>query len=375
VFARLADPAVRLVTATVTEKGYALTPAGEINLAHPDVRADLALPAAPATLVGWLVEGLRRRRGAATGGLAVLSCDNLSGNGAKLKGAVLAFAEARGEAELARWIEGEIAFPDSMVDSITPATDDALRAEAARRLGLSDAWPVQRERFTQWVVGEGLGGEGPTFADAGVTLAGDVAAFEAAKLRLLNGAHSTLAYVGLALGHATVAEAMADPPLAAFVETLMARDIAPTLRAAAGLDLTAYIGAVLQRFRNPAIIHRLSQIAWDGSQKLPIRLLATVADALSAGRAVARLAVGVAAWMRFVRDAARSGGELTDPLAPQLLDLGRACVGVASHDVALFVGLDAIFPDRLARDPGFRQALEAAYGTLNGSAPCDILAS
>jgi fructuronate reductase len=374
VFARLADPAVRLVTATVTEKGYALTPTGELDLANADIRRDLAAPTSPTTLPGWLVEGLARRRAAGAGGLAVLSCDNLSGNGAKLRGAVLAFAEARGEADLARWIGGEVRFPDSMVDSITPATDDTLRAEAARRLGLTDAWPVQRERFTQWVVGEGLAAEAGVFADAGVTLAGDVAAFEAAKLRLLNGAHSTLAYVGLALGHATVAEAMAEPRLAAFVEALMRRDIAPTLHATAGLDLPAYIDAVLRRFRNPAIVHKLSQIAWDGSQKLPIRLLATIGDALAAGRPVARLAAGVGAWMWFVRETARSGGDLTDPLAPQLLDLGRACVGQPSHDVALFMGLSAVFPDRLGREPRFRAALETVLGALYGEAPCDILA-
>lgn len=373
VFARLADPRVRLVTATVTEKGYALTPAGELDVDHPDIRRDLADPTSPQSFVGWLAEGLRRRRATGAGGLVALSCDNLSGNGGKLRGAVLAFAEARGEADLARWIAGEVVFPDSMVDSITPATDEPLRAEAARRLGVEDAWPVQRERFTQWVVGEGLGGEAAAFADAGVTLTGDVSAFEVAKLRLLNGAHSTLAYVGLALGHATVAEAMAEPRLAAFVEALMRDDIAPTLSSAAGLDLSAYIADILQRFRNPAIAHQLSQIAWDGSQKLPIRLLATVSDALAAGWPVRRLAAGVAAWMRFVRETARRGGALVDPFARQLLDLGRACVGEPSHDVALFLDLVAIFPDRLARDPGFRSALEAAYETLCGDSACDIL--
>ncbi|MDB5420243.1 MAG: mtlK, partial [Brevundimonas sp.] len=219
VFARLADPTVRIVSATVTEKGYCLTPAGDLDTAHPQIAHDLAQPGSPQTLVGWLVEGLNRRRVAGGSGLAALSCDNLSGNGARFRRAVLQFAQARGKVDLARWIEGEVAFPDSMVDSITPATDEALRTDAARRLGVTDAWPIQRERFVQWVVSEGLGALGPTFAEAGVTLTGDVAAFERAKLRLLNGAHSTLAYVGLGLGHATVAQAMADARLAAFVET------------------------------------------------------------------------------------------------------------------------------------------------------------
>ncbi|MFL5296814.1 MAG: mannitol dehydrogenase family protein [Phenylobacterium sp.] len=364
VFARLADPAVRYVTATVTEKGYGLTSDGDLDLDHPDIRADLAAPETPQTLVGWLVEGLRLRQAAGLAAPAVLSCDNLSGNGRKLRGAVLAFADARGQPELARWIAGEARFPDSMVDAITPATDEAVRAEAARRLGLDDAWPIQRERFCQWVVEDVLGPDAPTFAEAGVTITSDVAAHERAKLRLLNGAHSTLAYVGLLRGHDTVAQAMADPPLAAFVETLMPRDIAPTLRPTAGLDLDRYIGDILARFRNPAIAHRLSQIAWDGSQKLPIRLFATIEDTLAAGRPLDRLAVGVAAWMAFIRRQARAEAEIVDPLAPELTRLGRAATGEPAHDVALFLSLTAVFPTPLAAEPSFRHALETAYAAL-----------
>lgn len=365
VFARLADPLVRFVTATVTEKGYCLTPAGDLDLGHPDVRADLAGNGPPKTLAGWLVEGLRRRHAAGGAGLTALSCDNLSGNGGKLRRSVLQFAQARGEAELARWIEGEVGFPDSMVDSITPATDDALRAQAAERLGVADAWPVQRERFTQWVVGGDLGQDGVTFQNAGVTLTSDVAAFERAKLRLLNGAHSTLAYVGLRMGHATVAEAMSDPALADFVETLMRRDIAASLTPTAGLDVDAYITQILARFRNPAIVHHLAQIAWDGSQKLPYRLLETIAEALAAGRPVERLVIGVAAWMLFVRGRARESATITDPLAPALVAIGLACDGEASRDVARFLDLQSVFPKAVAAQPAFRQALALAYAALD----------
>ena len=369
VFARLADPATRLVSATVTEKAYCLAPNGELDVDHPDIRRDLADPAAPRTLVGWLVEGLRRRRATGAGGLIALSCDNLSGNGRKLGAAAHAFAVARGEPDLAGWIAGEVAFPDSMVDSITPATDDALRAEAAARLGLEDAWPIQRERFCQWVIeGQGLGADGATFAEAGATLTGDVAAFERAKLRLLNGAHSTLAYVGLRLGFGTVAEAMADTRLAGFIEDLMRRDIAPVLGATPGLDLDAYVGEILARFRNPAIVHKLSQIAWDGSQKLPVRLLSTIAEALAQGRPVERLAVGVAAWMVFVRQARRRGDDLVDPLGPELAKLDRNCSGGAS-DVARFLALRAVFPAELAAHPTLRTALEIAYERLSGADP------
>ena len=370
VFARLTDPALRFVTATVTEKGYCLTPAGELDLDHPQVRQDLAGGALPQTFVGWLVDGLRRRRAAGLGGLTALSCDNLSGNGERLGASTVAFARAAGDAGLAHWIEGEVRFPSTMVDSITPATDDDLRAEAAQRLGVTDAWPIQRERFVQWVVADQVTpADAETFAAAGVTLATDVAAFERAKLRLLNGAHSTLAYVGLGLGHESVAQAMADPLLAGFVERLMRQDIAASLAVTRGLDAQVYVGQILARFRNPALVHRLSQIAWDGSQKLPIRLLDTISDALAAGRPVERLAVGVAAWMQFVRRQAQAGAAITDPIAETLSALGQACTGEASQDVGAFLALAAVFSPRLAADPRLRAALETAYGQLGGGQP------
>jgi fructuronate reductase len=363
VLARLADPAVRYVTLTVTEKGYCLRPNGELDLDHPDVAHDLGRPAVPRTIYGWLGEGLERRHFDDAPTLTVLSCDNLSGNGQRLAGAFLRFAAAAG-------IGGaEARFPDTMVDAITPATDDALRADAAARLGLDDAWPIQRERFCQWVIGEGLPpADRALFEAAGITLTNDVAAFERAKLRLLNGAHSTLAYVGLALGHATVAEAMADPDLATFVESMMRADIAPTL-GRLDMDIPSYIGAVLDRFRNPAIEHRLSQIAWDGSQKLPIRLLTTLEFALAQGRDVRRPAAGVAAWMAFVRRQARAGVPIVDPLAGQLADLGRATTGEPAVDVARFLTLRAVFPAGLAANDGFRAAIETTYAALISETP------
>lgn len=364
VLARLADPAVRYVTATVTEKGYALTPGGDLDLDHPDIRHDLARPAVPRTLYGWLVAGLVRRKADGAPPLTALSCDNLSGNGHRLGAAVAQFARALGEAGAATHAR----YPDTMVDAITPATDEALRADAAARLGVADAWPIQRERFCQWVIGPGLpDADRDLFEAAGVTLSRDVAAHERAKLRLLNGAHSTLAYIGLALGHATVAEAMTDPDLAAFVEAMMRDDVAPTLPAA-DLDPPGYIGAILARFANPAIEHRLSQIAWDGSQKLPIRLLATIEAALAQGRDIRRPAAGVAAWIAFVRRQAQAGAEIVDPLAARLADLGRG------GDVAAFLALREVFPAGLAATPAFHTAVEAAYAALVGPNPRSVLA-
>ncbi len=271
VFARLAAPDTRLVTATVTEKGYCLAGDGSLDLEHPDIQHDLRSPEAPISLIGYLVEGLRVRRTAQVGPLTVLCCDNLADNGRRLRGAVLQLASAR-DKELAAWIDAEVAFPGTMVDSITPATDEALRARVQSALGFEDRWPVQREAFVQWVIENDVRSTAADLRSVGVTVTDNIAGYERAKLRLLNGAHSTLAYLGTLAGLRTVAEAMANPALADFVRSLMMDDIAPTLVAPRGLDLRQYVDAILRRFRNAAIRHPLAQIAWDGSQKLPIRL-------------------------------------------------------------------------------------------------------
>jgi fructuronate reductase len=359
----LASAAVGLVTLTVTEKGYRLNGAGQLDLDHADILHDLARPAIPVSTVGWLVEGLRRRMAAGAGAISVISCDNLTDNGRKLGAAVLALAKAQGDEALVAWIADNVAFPNTMVDSITPATDDALRARTLERLGLEDAWPIQRERFTQWVIEDRLAPGAPDLAAVGVTLTSDVRSYEQAKLRLLNGPHSSLAYLGSLAGLETVGEAMADPDLAAFVERLMLDDIIPTLKAAPGQDLAGYAQAVLERFRNPEIRHRLGQIAWDGSQKLPFRLMGTITDALAAGRPLARPCAPIAGWIGFVVTKARAGEALTDPMAETLLALGRE-PGDPTETVARFLALETVFPPALAADPAFRAAVTEAYALI-----------
>ena len=373
ILAALADPRTRLVTMTVTEKGYCLDTSGNLDLAHPDIRHDLGRTGSPASLIGWLVEGLARRRAAGEAPFVSLSCDNLPDNGARLAAAVVGFAKARGDVDLAAWIEGEARFPRSMVDSITPATDEALKARVARAVGLVDAWPVQRERFVQWVVQDALGQGAPDLAAVGVTLTDDIVAYEQAKLRLLNGAHSSLAYLGALAGHTTVAEAMTDKALANFIRDLMRLDIAPSVRAPRDMSVEVYVGSILQRFRNPAIGHRLSQIASDGSQKTPIRLLATIADALSAGRSIERLAAPIAAWMRYVVETVRAGGALVDPMADQLGAITAGCTGQVAHDVSAFLALNRVFPAELVATLRFRVAVEAAYRDLTAGGVPNLL--
>jgi len=363
VLARLAAPATTLVTLTITEKGYCLRADGTLDFDHADVAADLAAPHSPTSAIGHVVEGLRRRRAAGVAPFTTISCDNLADNGGKLGRAVVALAHAR-DAELARWIEAEAAFPRTMVDSIVPATDAALEASVADALGVADAWPVQREAFSQWVIERRFCNAVPDWAGIGVIVTDDVAAYERAKLRLLNGAHSTLAYLGSLAVHATVADAMRDRDLAAFVERLMREDIRPNVAAPAGFDPDAYISDILRRFRNPAMRHQLAQIAWDGSQKLPFRILGTIRDALAAQRTIDGLCVPIAAWLHFVRRAQREGRKLVDPLAEPLFAIARECNGEAAHDVSRFLALEAVFAEDLPRNAVFSAALRAAYAKI-----------
>jgi len=360
VFARLAAPATHIVTLTVTEKGYCLRADGALDFSHPDIAADLASPHAPASVVGHIVEGLRLRRAAGLAPFTTISCDNLADNGGKLGRAVVALARAR-DAGLADWIETEAAFPRTTVDSIVPATDTALEQHIACALGVADAWPVQREAFVQWVIEDRFCSTAPDFARIGVTVTGDVAGYELAKLCLLNAAHSTLAYLGLLSGIETVADAMRNSSLADFVETLMREHIKPSIEVPPGFDIDAYIDQVLARFRNPAMHHRLAQIAWDGSQKLPFRLLGTIRTALAAKRPIDSLSIPIAAWFHFVRRAQRDGVKLVDPLADELEAVSAGCNGEAAHDVPRFLALRQVFADDLPRDAVFAAALRAAY--------------
>ena len=364
VFARLCAPEIRLVTSTVTEKGYCLAADGSLDQLHPDIQHDLGTPGVPVSVIGYLVEGLRRRREAKLAPFTVVCCDNLADNGGRLRRAVTQLAGARSP-DLAAWIEAEVAFPRTMVDSITPATDDALRARVRGALGVEDRWPVQREAYVQWVIEQDPRSCAPELRPVGVIVTNDVAAYERAKLRVLNGAHSSLAYLGTLAGHQTVAEAMTDPDLVRFVQTMMVEDVLPTLTAPRELDLRQYVDAVLRRFRNRAIRHPLAQIAWDGSQKLPFRLFGTIRDALTTGRPIDRLCIPIAAWMHFVRQRALKGERVVDPLAEKLFEIGRETEGHAVVDLRRFFEIESVFPPDLIAEPRFVAALSKAYDGLS----------
>ncbi|HVW94175.1 MAG TPA: mannitol dehydrogenase family protein, partial [Devosia sp.] len=270
----MASPQIRIVSLTVTEKGYCHDPAtGELDTSHPDIMHDLAYPAAPISAPGIIAAALelRRRRGLAP--FTVLSCDNLPSNGITTARIVNRFAELRSP-ELGRYVREQVAFPSTMVDRIVPATTDADREAVSGLIGVEDAWPIMTEPFTQWVVEDEFPAGRPAFERVGVELTRNVEPFERMKLRMLNGSHSTLAYLGYLAGRQYVAEVMQSPDFTRLLHGLMTEEVMPTLHMP-GTDLGRYRDELLARFANPALNHRTWQIAMDGTQKLPQRLLGT----------------------------------------------------------------------------------------------------
>jgi fructuronate reductase len=333
--------AAELVSLTVTEKGYASETGGG------DV---------PTTAAGFLAVALDRRRAAGLAPFTVLSCDNLDDNGARIRTLVLE-AAARIDANLASWIERDGAFPSSMVDRITPATTAEETSALEVQLGYRDEAVVTTEHFRQWVIENRFAGPRPDFESVGVQVVSDVIPWQAAKLRLLNGAHSALAYLGALAGFTYVHEAIGWPPMRAYVRLLWA-EAASTLTPTPGLDLAAYQDELLRRFDNPHLSHRLTQIAMDGSQKLPPRLLATIEDRLAAGGSIDALCLAVAAWMRWqlAVDETGVGFTVEDPRAAEL---ARALEGAntAAEMVRAVTADRAIFAPNLAANLRFVQAV------------------
>lgn len=365
---RFIDPAVRVVTLTVTEKGYRRGAGGGLDLADSVVKGDLEGGTAQST-VGQLVRGIQSRAKASGAPLSILCCDNLTDNGRVLRGLVDDFCSALPSVEgdpLADWIRANVSFPSSMVDRIVPATTDADRSDAERLLGLSDEALVVAEPFRQWVIEDDFRAGRPSWEKAGADLVDSVETFEQAKLRILNCTHSLLAYLGALRGHESIADAVADPDLERAARQLIAVDVLPTLTQPPGLDLTAYGEEVMQRFANPALRHRTLQVAMDGSQKLPMRLLGTIRDRLAAGETPRWAALTLAGWMVFVaigHDRAGRPLPLDDPLADRL---HTAVSGAETADriVDGLLGVEEIFGADLRESADLRAVLVDSVAML-----------
>jgi fructuronate reductase len=368
----LADERVRVVTLTVTEKGYCLDPdSGELAVDHPDIRHDLENIDRPRSTIGYIAAALQMRMKNSVLPPTIVSCDNLPSNGSRLRSAVLGFARERSTA-LESWIADSVLFPETMVDRIVPAVtgaDVSLNTEAC---GLRDEAYVKTEPFRQWVIENAFSNGRPPWDAGGALFVADVAPFEAAKLRLLNGPHSAIAYLGYLAGFNFVHEAMGDPDFSTFISRLMTHDISPVTPEPEGMDHETYIEELLQRFANSALEHRTWQIAMDGSQKLPQRILSTVRAQLAQGGAVASLGLVVAAWMRYAlgRDEQGEQIEVSDPLADRFAAIAAEKHASPAAIADRFLQIREIFGNDLPQERRFgstvaeslRQLFE--YGAL-----------
>lgn len=327
----LAAETTVLVTLTVTEAGYLAGPSGDLDLASPSVLADLEGEGAPVSIYGFLRRALHERKAHGRGGLTLLSCDNLAANGSRLATWLDQFLFAA-DPEIAAWTRAECRFPSSMVDRIVPATTAADRDALKTRLGVDDHAAVFTEPFSQWVVEDSFVGDRPRWDAGGAQFVGDVAPYETAKLRMLNGAHSALAYLGLGEGWTFVHEAIRDPRVAERVERLMRTEAATSLSPTPGQDLQTYADRLVERFANPALNHRLDQIAKDGSKKIVQRWLPVLAHHQAADRSCPATLEALAAWVVVVRG---DRGQVVDPLADRLTDLW-AQAGAEDIAAALF---------------------------------------
>lgn len=357
----MADPAIKIVSLTVTEKGYCHDPAtGDLNLSHPDIEHDLVNLDTPKSAVGFLVSALKARFDRGQNAFTALSCDNLPNNGEVLEKVVTQFAE-KVSAEFAEWIGANATFPCTMIDRIVPATTDEDRREIESRLGMRDEGMVVCEPFTQWVVEDKFADGRPAWDKVGVLLVDDVRVFEKIKLRLLNGCHSTMAYTGYLSGFQFIAEVMQQPAFVNLVKTFMAREAGQTVVAPQGFDIEAYKEQLRERFSNPALKHKTWQIAMDGSQKLPQRLLETLREQLAGEGNIDIICLGVAAWIRYVSGVDEKGNpiEVSDPLAGILRAACDANTGNPRAMVEAVVGITQVFGTDLINESRFIDGVTA----------------
>ncbi len=362
---RIAADSTRVVTLTITEKGYRIDPhTGSLNLADEQIQADLA-GNPPLTAIGQVTRGIQKRALAGRGPLTVVSCDNLPGNGELTGALVRAFATALPEGEsgpLLAWIGDNVTFPSTMVDRMVPATTAGDLDAVERELGLRDEAAVVAEPFMQWVIEDNFAGDRPAWEQAGALFSSEVAAWEAAKLRLLNASHSMLAYLGLVSGKATISDAVGEDIFRAACQRMMAEDALPTIRLPRGLDGETYCAQVLERFANPALGHTTAKVGSDGSQKIGLRLLTTARATLGSGREPRWTALAVAAWMHHV--AATPATDLNDPLADHLqaaLPKERSAASV----VPALLGVRSIFDEELAASATFVDLLTHWYRIID----------
>ncbi|WP_436034150.1 mannitol dehydrogenase family protein [Rhizobium rhizogenes] len=358
VLARLADPAIHIVTLTVSEKAYGIDPVnGGLDHAHPAIAHDLKSPTSPTGVIGYLTEGLARRRAAGLPPFTVLCCDNLPSNGRIVRRLVIEMAAAR-DPGLAEWISETVSFPCSMVDRIVPAATAETRARAEKLLGVEDRLSIEAETFSQWVIEDDFVGDRPAWEAGGALFVKNVEPYEKMKLRLLNGSHSLIAYLGQLQKLEFVRDVMAVPKNVALVRRHMQAAVR-TLDPVPGIDLAHYMDQLVERFANPAIAHRTQQIAMDGSQKLPQRLFQPAVDALSAGGDSAEFAFATAVWIAYLKQVET----VDDPRAKELLKAAAEEMA-AGDETAPFFAIPGLFPSELQANRAWREQVNSLLKSL-----------
>ncbi len=361
IIAQLADPAIRIVSLTVTEGGYYIDPASQrFDPTHPDIASDAARPEAPATVFGLILAGLARRRAAGIVPFTVMSCDNIPGNGEVTRNAVTGLARLF-DPELADWVAGQVAFPNGMVDRITPATGARERQLLADQFGIADGWPVFCEEFRQWVLEDHFPAGRPALEQAGVQFVADVAPYEHMKIRILNGGHATIAYPAALLDIEYVHEAMADDLVLRFLRKVEHEEIIPIVPPVPDTDLRGYYRLIEERFANPKIGDTIQRLCLDGSNRQPKFILPSAADRLAAGAGVAGLALVSALWARYCHGETDSGR----PIAPNdpSWDRLQAAAREARENPLAWLEMRDIF-GALTDDPNYRAAFATALTAL-----------
>ncbi|MFT5893852.1 MAG: fructuronate reductase [bacterium] len=351
----LASPETRIVSLTITEKAYGVSAAkSALDMNDPQIVADLANSKAPTGAIGLVTRALQMRYEAGLAPFSVMSCDNLPDNGLLVRSGVLDFAQ-RIDPILADWIRRNVSFPSTMVDRITPATTQALCDEVHRETGHPDTIPVETETFSQWVVEDNFCNGRPPWDDVGVLMVKDVGPYEQMKLRMLNGAHSMLAYAGFLAGHKYVRDVMADPALSRLVACHI-NAAGATLDPLHGVNFKEYAQTLVLRFSNPNIAHETYQIAMDGSQKMPQRIFEPALVALDRGTNVDPFAFSIACWIQYLSGAHDTGEsyELRDPRESELSNACAAGGNDTNAIVAEIFALPDLLPLSLAENPGFQ---------------------
>jgi fructuronate reductase len=363
VMARLTAATTKLVTLTITEKGYCLGADGRLDLENADISRDLSNPSQPNSAIGYIVQALYQRQINNIDAFNVLSCDNVSGNGDKLRQAVIDYAAQIDEA-LATWIEVNVAFPNAMVDSITPKTEGYTVESVSKAIAVRDEWPIQREQFTQWVIEDNWNGSRPDWDKVGVVFTSDVDGFEKAKLRLLNCLHSTLAYAGSLAGFETVFDVTSDEDFYEFICKLAKDEVIGSFLPPKELDIESYNKEIIERFLNPEIRHLLAQIAWDGSQKLQMRILPIVEDNIALGRSTKLLSLSLACWFEFICRALKEEKVIVDPMAANFTSMPKLFSDDVHEVVNAFLAIESIFSEELRTNAQLKAQLVSSLTAL-----------